>query len=221
MSKKEDISIASLKSFSTANMEAALGRCMSVEQDLVKLRNYCFAAQFIKFFDKNPTALIYIHGRTGDYDDEGLEGCFVSRVDKEYVRKTAKKLLEKNSERPNRRFAEDATYDKDARDFVNGNWESRDNLPRNLTAYEVSDFAPFVIAAETSKSMGDTWQNISNFDNDSPSASGLVYDKNGLSKLLSIMDVNYGELAAKMEAEKLAKDAKISLKRKVKVGGAL
>jgi hypothetical protein len=73
----------------------ALKNSQEKVNEIEKEQRKLFAQQLALYCFKNPEAIFFIVGQTGEYDDEGYSGCFVARIDPEFMYKQLKEIPEK------------------------------------------------------------------------------------------------------------------------------
>ena len=69
------------KQITPDSIRQSLALCAEAETKIFEAQSYLFAAQFVSYFHQNPEATLFVMGATGEYNDSGYSGCWVSRVD--------------------------------------------------------------------------------------------------------------------------------------------
>ena len=190
-----------LENLDTETIARALKASQEGIQAMQQLQRHAFAATFVKFFHDHPEASLFVCGQTGEYTDEGYAGCWVARIDPEYVREQAKTTTEKRDGYYSRRLASDKDFNADVRSF-RGEYDEKEFgvLPQGLEALSLKEFDAF----SSLSGLADSWRDVADFNN-GDSNGGMVYQKQDLRELLGHLGANLQEMTALIENQALTK----------------
>jgi hypothetical protein len=196
-----------------ATIVAMLKSVQEVTKELNRLKEYALAVTFARYFHENPEAVLYVNGQVGEYNDEGYEGCWVARVDAEYVRE---KATNATSGKTSHWRGNDTNYQKDARKFNNsgGDHKDHDVLPNDLYGLRLTEFD----AVSSCSGLDNAWSSVGDFMGNDRNG-GMVYEKKNWMQIMNrigLRDATAHEIMGLIEHESLVEhvDAKPKKTRK-------